>query len=77
MVAGAIGVHDKESTAPHVNMQVEELRSHAQKYRPLGSLYSFERDGDKLVFHSSQVNRELQSILGDIFVDEYGSMKHR
>ena len=77
MFAGAIDIHNHEPSVPQVDIHVQELRSDTKKRRPLGSLYSFEREGDKLVFQSSQVNREMQSILGDIIVDEYGSMKHK
>lgn len=75
--AGAIDIQNHGSSVPQVDMHVEELDSDAKKRRPLGSLYSFERHGDKLVFQSSPINREMQSILGDIIIDEYGSMKHK
>lgn len=78
MFAGTIDIQNHGSSVPQVVIHdVEELRSDARKCRPLGSLYSFERDGDKLVFQSSHINREMQSILGDIIIDEYGSIKHK
>lgn len=76
MFVGAVEIHNHGSNVPQVDIHVEELRSDARKRRPLGSLYSFERDGDKLMFQSSPINREMQSILGDIVIDEYGTMKH-
>ena len=77
MFAGTIDIQNHGSSVPQIDIHVEELHSNARKRRPLGSLYSFERDGDKLVFQSSHINREMQSILGDIIIDEYGSMKHK
>lgn len=56
-------------------MRVGELRCEARKSSPLGSLYSFEKLGDCLVLQSSTINREMQSTLGDILIDEYGRMK--
>ena len=58
-------------------MHVEDLCYESHKHRPLGSLYSFERARDRLVIQSSSINREMQSSLGNIVIDEYGSMKHK
>lgn len=75
--AGGAASNNQKSSAQEVEQRVEELRSDTQKSRPLGSLYSFERDGDRLVLKSSPINREMQSSLGDIIIDEYGSMKRK
>ena len=66
---------DNESTAQKIDQRLEELKLHpiTQKSRVLGSLY-YLRSGDILVFESSQINREIQLLLGDIIVDEYGTM---
>lgn len=77
MFAGATNIHNQGSDAQEVDVRVEDLCYESHKRRPLGSLYSFERAGDRLVFQSSSINREMQSNLGDIVIDEYGSMKHK
>ena len=55
-----------EQVEGHIYEQVEGLRSITQKSRVLGSLYSFERSGDKLLLESSPCNRDLQLALEDI-----------
>ena len=59
-----------------VDQSLEELKLQptTQKSRVLGSLYYFVRLGDSLIFESSPINREIQLLLGDILLDEYGSM---
>ena len=74
---GAAAFNNHKSSAQEVEQRVEKLRFDTQKSRPLGSLYFFERDGDRLVFQSSPINRKMQSSLGDIFINEYGSMKQK
>lgn len=75
--AGIAASNNHKLSTQEIEQRVEELRSDTQKSRPLGSLYSFERDGDRLVFQSSPINREMQSRLGAIVIDEYGSMKRK
>lgn len=60
-----------------IDQRLEELQLHpsTQKSRVLGSLYYFVRSGDNLVFESSPMSTSIQLLLGDILLDEYGSMK--
>ena len=73
MSAGEIDIHSHGTSVPQLDINIEELHSNIEKHRSLGFLYSFERYGDKLMFHSSHINKEMQSILGDIIIDESGS----
>ena len=66
-----------EQVEAQIDEQVEGLRSITKKSRALGSLYLFERSGDKLLLESSPHNRDLQLRLGDILLDEYGSMQSK
>ena len=66
-----------EQVEAQIDEQVEGLRSITKKSRALGSLYLFERSGDKLLLGSSPRNRDLQLRLGDILLDEYGSMQSK
>ena len=72
--AAGASVTNDGTQSNKIDEQVEGLHSITQKSRPLGSLYLFERSGDKLVLESSPSNKDLQIDLGDILVDEYGSM---
>ena len=60
-----------------IDQRLEELKLHpsTQKSRVLGSLYYFVRSGDNLVFESSPMSTSIELLLGDILLDEYGSMK--
>ena len=66
-----------EQVEEQFDEQVEGLCSITKKSRALGSLYLFERSGDKLLLESSPHNRDLQLLLGDILLDEYGSMQSK
>ena len=66
-----------EQVEGQIEEQVEGLRLITKKSRELGSLYLFERSGDKLLLESSPHNRDLQLRLGDILLDEYGSMQSK
>ena len=74
--AGASATNDG-TQSKKIDEQVEGLRSITKKSRALGSLYLFERSGDKLLLESSPHNRDLQLRLGDILLDEYGSMQSK
>lgn len=75
--AAGASVTNDGTQSNKIDEQVEGLHSITQKSRVLGSLYLFERSGDKLLLESSPCNRDLQLGLGDILLDEYGSMKSK
>ena len=52
-----------------------ELQTTSQESRGLGSLYCFVRSGDNLVFENPPINREIQLLLGNVLLDEYGRME--
>ena len=63
--------------AKNIDQRLEELKLHpiTQKSRALGSLFYLVRSEDKSIFKPSTINRDIQLLLGDILLDEYGSMK--
>jgi hypothetical protein len=54
-------------------LDLGNIQCHIGNQRILGSSYSLERN-DMVLKGDTIYNRELQSILGDILIDEYGYM---
>ena len=70
---GEIDIRSHGTSVPQLDINIEEGNLNTDKHRPLAFLYCFERYQDKLMFHSSHINIQIQSILRDIIIDEYGS----
>ena len=75
----AVGINelDKEPSANEVDERLQELELHPinQESRVIGILYYFVRSGDNLVFENPPINREIQLLLGNVLLDEYGCME--
>lgn len=66
--------HKECSYNRYVNL--DNFVSHVGEKRRLGEAYSLKRE-DVMLTGDTIYNKELQSILGDILIDEYGHMELR